>query len=317
MVDLGDLNGTIIPGGNGTTTIGSPRVTIASDNTAFSVNSILAAETTKVIGTVNQGTSPWVTSGTSTVSGTVSATQGTSPWIVAGGGTAGTAASGVLTIQGIASMTKLLVTPDSVALPANQSVNVAQFGGVSTSTGQVAVSTAPVTATNTALVTALRPDSPGIVTLGQTTKSASVPMAIASDQLGGATVANSLPVITSSQYPANATAAAAPITASATGTTGATTATLAGVSSKTTFICGFTITSDATAALAGSATVTGTITGTMNYIQNVGGATAAGILTQSFAPCIPASTTNTGIAVNSVAAGTGGNTAVTAWGYQL
>jgi hypothetical protein len=67
---------------------------------------------------------------TATVSGTVTANQGTSPWIVAGGGTAGTAATGVLTIQGIASMTKLLVTPD-----ANSAVNLAQIAGVSTSTG--------------------------------------------------------------------------------------------------------------------------------------------------------------------------------------
>lgn len=37
---------------------------------------VLGAETSKVIGTVNQGTSPWV------VSGTVSVTQGGSPWIV-------------------------------------------------------------------------------------------------------------------------------------------------------------------------------------------------------------------------------------------
>lgn len=64
-----------------------------------------------------------------------SVTQGTSPWIVAGGGTAGSAATGVVTIQGIASMTKLLVTPDSVALPANQSVNVAQMNGVTTTMG--------------------------------------------------------------------------------------------------------------------------------------------------------------------------------------
>ncbi len=34
--------------------------------------------------TANQGTSPWVTSGTSTVSGTVTANQGTNPWIVSG-----------------------------------------------------------------------------------------------------------------------------------------------------------------------------------------------------------------------------------------
>src|SRR3989338_6653689 len=45
-------------------------------------------------------------------------------------GTAGTASTEVITIQGIAAMTKLLVTPDSVALPANQSVNVAQINGI-------------------------------------------------------------------------------------------------------------------------------------------------------------------------------------------
>jgi hypothetical protein len=45
-------------------------------------------------------------------------------------GTAGSASADVITIQGIASMTKLLVTPDSVALPANQSVNVTQVNGV-------------------------------------------------------------------------------------------------------------------------------------------------------------------------------------------
>lgn len=49
---------------------------------------------------------------------------------VVGTGTAGSAVGGVLTVQGVASMTKLLVTPDSVALPANQSVNVAQINGV-------------------------------------------------------------------------------------------------------------------------------------------------------------------------------------------
>lgn len=54
---------------------------------------------------------------------------------VVGTGTAGAAAGGVLTIQGVAAMTKLLVTPDSVALPANQSVNVAQMNGVTTTMG--------------------------------------------------------------------------------------------------------------------------------------------------------------------------------------
>jgi hypothetical protein len=49
-------------------------------------------------------------------------------------GTAGTAATDVITVQGIASMTKLLVTPDSVALPANQSVNVNQVAGTTADT---------------------------------------------------------------------------------------------------------------------------------------------------------------------------------------
>jgi hypothetical protein len=55
----------------------------------FAVQATLAAETTKVIGTVNQGTSPWVTSTTlaaetTKVIGTVN--QGTSPWVVTGAG---------------------------------------------------------------------------------------------------------------------------------------------------------------------------------------------------------------------------------------
>jgi hypothetical protein len=48
---------------------------------------------------------------------------------VVGVGTAGSPSGGILTVQGVASMTKLLVTPDSVALPANQSVNMSQIGG--------------------------------------------------------------------------------------------------------------------------------------------------------------------------------------------
>ena len=57
---------------------------------------------------------------------------------VVGTGTAGSPAGNILTVQGVASMTKILVTPDSVALPANQSVNVAQVAGTNTVTGGVA-----------------------------------------------------------------------------------------------------------------------------------------------------------------------------------
>lgn len=59
--NIAQINGVTPLMGNGVTGTGSQRVTIASDNTAFSVNATLSAETTKVIGTVNQGTSPWVT----------------------------------------------------------------------------------------------------------------------------------------------------------------------------------------------------------------------------------------------------------------
>lgn len=63
-------------------------------------------------------------SGTITPSGTQNVT---------GTGTAGAAAAGVVTVQGIAGMVKLLVTPDSVALPANQSVNLSQIAGAAPS----------------------------------------------------------------------------------------------------------------------------------------------------------------------------------------
>jgi len=65
-----------------------------------------------------------------------------------------------------------------VVVASNQSnipVNVAAFGGTATTTGQVAVNTAPVTATNTALVVDLRPDSPGIITLGPAAAANAVP----------------------------------------------------------------------------------------------------------------------------------------------
>lgn len=100
------------------------------------------------------------------VSGTVSLPTGAStaakqPAL----GTAGSASADVITIQGVASMTKLLVTPDSVALPANQSVNMAQVAGTTTDTNsgtksagtlRVIIATDQPALTNKLLVT---PDS--------------------------------------------------------------------------------------------------------------------------------------------------------------
>lgn len=51
-VNLKQINGTTALTGNGTAGAGAQRVTIASDNTAFSVNATLSAETTKIIGRV-------------------------------------------------------------------------------------------------------------------------------------------------------------------------------------------------------------------------------------------------------------------------
>jgi hypothetical protein len=105
------------------------------------------------------------------------------------------------------------------------------------------------------------------------------------------------------------------ITASATGTTAATTATPA-AAGVTTYICGFSIDANATTAVFGNATITGTISGTMNFTQPVGTAPAVGTLNRIFSPCIPASAINTAIAVNSIAAGALGVVSVTAWGFQ-
>lgn len=117
-----------------------------------------------------------------------------------------------------------------------------------------------------------------------------------------------------SQYPAGAT----PITASATGTTGATTATLAATTGKTTFICGYSIRANATGATTVTNTITGVITATLSSIMWVAPvASGIGVDEQIFSPCVPASTTNTAIAIVSGAPGAGGNVSAKGWGYQL
>lgn len=115
-------------------------------------------------------------------------------------------------------------------------------------------------------------------------------------------------------YPVGAT----PLTASATGTTAATTATLAGTTGKTTYVCGYSIRANATANTNVTNTLTGVISGTMSSIMWVPANTAGlGVDEQIFSPCIPASTTNTGIAAVSGAPGTGGLVSSKIWGYQL
>lgn len=106
------------------------------------------------------------------VSGTVTANLGTIGAAATAAkqpalGTAGTASADVISIQGIASMTKLLVTPDSVALPANQSCNVAQINGVTPLMG------AGVTGTGSPRVT-IATDQANLPVVGPTASGASL-----------------------------------------------------------------------------------------------------------------------------------------------
>jgi hypothetical protein len=115
-----------------------------------------------------------------------------------------------------------------------------------------------------------------------------------------------------------------PVTASATGTTGAITATLPAVSGKTTYICGFQyMGTNATAANpATNVTITGTISGTLNfgYPTLAAAATVANTppVGEVFTPCIQAAAINTAIVVNGPVLGAGATLAtVSAWGFQL
>ncbi len=79
---------------------------------------------------------------TQPVSGTVTANQGGAPWSVTGSGTAGTAAAGVITVQGITSMTPLLVNGSGSTQPVSGTVTDSNFPAtVDTNTGAATAST--------------------------------------------------------------------------------------------------------------------------------------------------------------------------------
>jgi hypothetical protein len=91
------------------------------------------------------------------------------------------------------------------------------------------------------------------------------------------------------------------------------------VAGKTTFLCGFAMTSTGTTtAASGTGTITGTIGGTLNFaFLDPAPAAGQGRLIVPFRPCIPASAMNTAIVVTQPAGGAGTVAAVSAWGYQL
>ena len=112
---------------------------------------------------------------------------------------------------------------------------------------------------------------------------------------------------------------AVPETISATGTTTAFTATLpVGTAIQTVYICGVEIDAAATAATAVPATITGTVSGTLNFLEYVSAIASPGVgHSIAFSPCIPASAPNTAIVVNAGAAGTAGIASISVWGYLL
>lgn len=265
-------------------------------------NNIIAAVPVSVNGTATALTG--LTPGSAQTGTIIAVNQDVTSWhgTALGAPSAYGTSPGAVTVPGVNSFITNTVAI-SGSLTANQSVNVAQFGGVSTATGQVAVSTAPVTATNTALVVDLRPDSPGIITLGP------------------AAPANAVPTIPSSPYPGNATAVAVPINASSGNVAaGTAAATLAAAGSKFTYMSGFQFTSSgSTVGLPVICTITG-ITTTKSYIvTSVAGVLLANApLIVQFNPPLQSSAVNTAIVASCPSLGTGNTNAVmTADGFQL
>ena len=101
------------------------------------------------------------------------------------------------------------------------------------------------------------------------------------------------------------------ITGNATGSTSAVVGSLSGFVGKTTYICGFSVSSTGSAAVS-PITVAG-IVGSSMVFQNL--SAGAGILQQAFYPCVPASAPNTAITVTTTADGTATAVNVNSWGF--
>ena len=101
------------------------------------------------------------------------------------------------------------------------------------------------------------------------------------------------------------------ITGNATGSTSAVVGTLVAVANKTTYICGFSVSSTGSAAIS-PITVAG-IVGSSMVFQNL--SAGAGILQQAFYPCVPASAPNTAITITTTADGTATAVNVNSWGF--
>ncbi|SRR6266436_3733580 len=111
-----------------------------------------------------------------------------------------------------------------------------------------------------------------------------------------------------------------PVSNSTTGTTTAIAATLPADTPgyRITYICGFFVSSIATAATAGNIAVTNILGGTLNFEEYTAAvATIPAVpVNVQFTPCLPATGPQTTIVVTTAAPGSGGVVTVAAWGYQ-
>lgn len=107
------------------------------------------------------------------------------------------------------------------------------------------------------------------------------------------------------------------VSANASGTTGALTATLSGVAGKTTYLCGFLMTSGGTTTpTAAQGTITGLAGGTQSVVYVSGGATSQGVLGAAFPGCLPSVVQGGNIVVTEPAGGTGTQAAsLWIWGF--
>jgi len=164
---------------------GTPLNSTTNALNTFITNSPLAVSQS---GTWTVGRTWTLSSGTDSVSvgnfpATQAVTQSTSPWIVAGGGTAGTPATGVVTVQGIAGGT---------TVPVSGTVSATQSGTWTVQPGNTANTTAWLVTGTGGTFPVTQSTSPWVVnetqiggsaySLGQKTMANSAPVVIASDQ---------------------------------------------------------------------------------------------------------------------------------------
>lgn len=110
--------------------------------------------------------------------------------------------------------------------------------------------------------------------------------------------------------------ASTPITGNATGSTGAVVGTLAANATKTTYICGFSVSALGTANTPGPVVIAGLVGSSQTYQMSTLATGVVQELTRTFPTCLPASAINTAITVTTTAAAGGTAVDVNSWGFQ-